>query len=339
MLHPQNQHLTIKWLLPLVTIILTDEDGIPDIFDQCPGCVWDDENNVCTAVAINENSKGGACYSGCPDPGTNPATGQPFDTDLDGVPDCLDRCPGTYAPNGNITLTNGLNTTDGCPDLDLDGTPDYLDYCPVNPGSAVFTYTRKLETGTATGAYNNGVPDRVKHLTILGCPDRDNDLVPDTVDMCDSCAYPNQDYTTPYQANTCNRDEGGWLLAASGDCSAANIDGVVVVDRVGCPLDSDQDGVFDGIDMCDGTIHSANDIHDEHAVIYKASDEGYTAGSNSTDGVLGCPKDTDGDGVANGIDQVRKIETDFIPLLSSSLTHVSTNLLTTALHLSYETCQ
>lgn len=283
-----------------------DKDGIPDIFDQCPGCVWDDENNVCTAVAINDNSQGGRCYSGCPDPGDDPATCKPFDTDLDGVPDCFDRCPGTYAPNGNITIHN-LTTTHGCPDLD--GMPDYLDYCPVNPGSAVFTYTRKLEGASGTthnmpASLGYWQPGPKKWLTILGCPDRDGDFVPDTVDLCDSCAYPNQDTTDPYQENACNRDEQGWLEAEdNAACNDLNIDGVVVVDRVGCPLDSDQDGVFDGIDMCDGTIHSANDIHDEHAVVYKASDDGYTAGSNSTDGVLGCPKDDDGDGVANGIDQ------------------------------------
>ena len=285
-------------MLPFI-IIPTDEDGIPDIFDQCPGCVWDDENNVCTAVAINENSKGGVCYSGCPDPGDDPATGQPFDTDLDGVPDCLDRCPGTYAPVGiEYPAAAQLTTTHGCPDLDLDGVPDYLDYCPVNPGRAEFKYNRKLEDAQP-----------MKYLTILGCPDNDGDFVPDTVDMCDSCAYPNQATTNPYQATACNRVEGGWLEAENDAvCNDLNIDGVVVVDRVGCPLDSDNDGVFDGIDMCDGTIHSANDIHDEYAVVYKASDDGYTAGSNSTDGVLGCPKDDDGDGVANGIDQVREIE-------------------------------
>ena len=295
-------------ILPSFFLVPTDDDGIPDIFDLCPGCVWDAEKNVCTAVAVNGNSKGGGCYSGCPDPGLNPATGQPVDSDGDGVSDCDDRCPGAYSVVGTkyTSSTGDLTTTHGCPDLDLDGVPDYLDYCPVNPGRALFKYTRKLEKGNSTEPwYNDGVPNRVKYLTILGCPDRDGDLVPDTVDMCDSCAFPNQDTTTPYQKYVCNRLENDETTLATDVCNAANIDGVVVVDRVGCPLDSDQDGVYDGIDMCDGTIHSANDIHDEYAVVYKASDEGYTEGDNSTDGVLGCPKDDDGDGVANGIDQVR----------------------------------
>lgn len=48
------------------------------------------------------------------------------DTDGDGVPDHLDKCPGT--PKG-VTVD-----TQGCPvDSDGDGVPDYLDKCPATP--------------------------------------------------------------------------------------------------------------------------------------------------------------------------------------------------------------
>ena len=145
-------------------------------------------------------------------------------------------------------------------------------------------------------------------MTILGCPDVDGDFVPDPVDLCDSCAYPNQDATNPYQATACNRIEADTTTNDPNVCSPNNIDGVVVVDRVGCPIDSDLDGVFDGVDLCDGTIHSANDIHDSYAVVYKATDEDYPSPTTAAhDGVLGCPRDTDRDGVADGIDQVRRI--------------------------------
>jgi len=53
------------------------------------------------------------------------------DTDGDGVPDNLDKCPGTPA---------GVKVDpDGCPlDSDSDGVPDYLDKCPDTPkGMAV----------------------------------------------------------------------------------------------------------------------------------------------------------------------------------------------------------
>jgi OOP family OmpA-OmpF porin len=50
----------------------------------------------------------------------------PVDSDSDGVPDTLDKCPGTPA---------GVSVgADGCPlDSDKDGVPDYLDKCPGTP--------------------------------------------------------------------------------------------------------------------------------------------------------------------------------------------------------------
>ena len=55
--------------------------------------------------------------------------GCPLDSDGDGVPDYLDRCPGTPA---------GVQVNaDGCPlDSDGDGVPDYLDKCPNTPAGA-----------------------------------------------------------------------------------------------------------------------------------------------------------------------------------------------------------
>ena len=52
--------------------------------------------------------------------------GCPLDSDGDGVPDYLDKCPGT--PKGVKV------DADGCPlDSDGDGVPDYLDKCPGTP--------------------------------------------------------------------------------------------------------------------------------------------------------------------------------------------------------------
>ena len=137
---------------------------------------------------------------------------------------------------------------------------------PSNPGNALFAYQRKLE-GNAQ-----------KYMNILGCPDEDGDLVTDQADICDAPAYPNQ--------------------------NAVTFDGltrVAVVNNKGCPLDSDQDGVYDGIDNCDGTVHSANPVHDPRAIVFSPTDDGFSAANDETK--LGCPKDTDNDGVADGIDQ------------------------------------
>ncbi|MFQ5914498.1 MAG: OmpA family protein, partial [Nitrospinota bacterium] len=55
--------------------------------------------------------------------------GCPLDSDGDGVPDYLDKCPNT--PKGVKVDSNG------CPlDSDGDGVPDYLDKCPGTPKGA-----------------------------------------------------------------------------------------------------------------------------------------------------------------------------------------------------------
>ena len=77
----------------------SDNDGIPDSRDKCPGTP--------AGAAVDKD--------GCP-----------LDSDKDGVPDYLDKCPGTPA--------GAAVDKDGCPlDSDKDGVPDYLDKCPGTP--------------------------------------------------------------------------------------------------------------------------------------------------------------------------------------------------------------
>jgi OmpA-OmpF porin, OOP family len=82
------------------------------------------------------------------------ATGCPIDSDGDGVPDGLDDCPGTAA------AARGKVDVDGCPiDADFDGVPDYRDGCPNSPIGG------KVDS--------------------IGCPiDSDGDGVPDGLDDC-----------------------------------------------------------------------------------------------------------------------------------------------------------
>lgn len=76
----------------------------------------------------------------------------PADSDGDGVPDYLDKCPGTPA---GVAVDK-----DGCPiDSDNDGVPDYLDKCPGTPAGVAVDKD--------------------------GCPiDSDKDGVPDYLDKC-----------------------------------------------------------------------------------------------------------------------------------------------------------
>ncbi len=80
------------------------------------------------------------------------------DTDGDGIPDEIDRCP------LDAEDKDGFQDEDGCPDADNDGDGivDAMDACPNNPGP----------------------------LTNRGCPvlDRDGDGVPDDEDRCPEVA-------------------------------------------------------------------------------------------------------------------------------------------------------
>jgi len=54
----------------------------------------------------------------------------PLDTDGDGIPDAVDKCPNDPEDK------DGFEDEDGCPDLDndQDGIPDKTDQCPNEPG-------------------------------------------------------------------------------------------------------------------------------------------------------------------------------------------------------------
>jgi OmpA-OmpF porin, OOP family len=71
----------------------------------------------------------------------------PLDSDNDGVPDNLDKCPNT--PAGVVV------DKDGCPvDSDKDGVPDYLDKCPNTPAGVVVD-----KDGCPVDSDKDGVPD------------------------------------------------------------------------------------------------------------------------------------------------------------------------------------
>jgi outer membrane protein OmpA-like peptidoglycan-associated protein len=79
------------------------------------------------------------------------ANGCPMDSDGDGVPDYLDKCPGTPK------AAWGMVDDAGCPfDSDGDGVPDYIDECPNTPEAARGKVDAK---GCELDTDADGVPD------------------------------------------------------------------------------------------------------------------------------------------------------------------------------------
>jgi OOP family OmpA-OmpF porin len=104
------------------------------------------------------------------------------DSDRDGVPDYLDKCPDT--PIGVVV------DEFGCPiDSDKDGVPDYLDKCPDTPlGVPVDKDGCPIDTDKdGVPDYHDKCPDTPKGVAVdeFGCPiDSDKDGVPDYLDKC-----------------------------------------------------------------------------------------------------------------------------------------------------------
>jgi OOP family OmpA-OmpF porin len=167
----------------------------------------------------------------------------PEDSDGDGVPDNLDKCPNT--PKGVQVYS------DGCPtDLDGDGVPDYLDKCPGTPKGTVVN-----ASGCPADSDGDGVPDELDKCPNTprgvmvgpdGCPiDSDGDGIPDAYDKCPNT--PRGVIVGPDGCPAADRDNDGVpdFMDKCPDTPKG-----IPVGPDGCPLDSDGDGIPDYLDEC-----------------------------------------------------------------------------------------
>jgi outer membrane protein OmpA-like peptidoglycan-associated protein len=189
----------------------TDKDGVPDLEDRCPELAGRPELGGCPdADADGIFDPDDACPR---DAGPKETQGCPVakDTDQDGTPDDIDRCP--LDPEDR----DGFQDEDGCPDADNDGDGmvDKADACPNEPGAIESRGCPVLDRdGDGVGDDKDACP-AVAGLKVLGgCPDTDQDGLPDNEDKC------------PDRAGA--KENGG--------CPDADTDGDTIVDRVDkCP--------------------------------------------------------------------------------------------------------
>lgn len=160
-----------------------------------------------------------------------------FDSDNDGIPDKLDKCP--EQPED----MDGFEDMDGCPDNDndQDGIADINDKCPNEPEDA------------------DGFEDED------GCPDFDNDQ-DGILDIDDKCPDQAEDVDGFEDIDGCpDYDNDGDLIPDSLDkCPAVPEDMDGFEDEDGCPEnDNDQDGIIDELDKCPNQAETINDFEDE----------------------------------------------------------------------------
>jgi hypothetical protein len=220
-----------NWTISLITSeeIDLDDDGVPDVEDQCEG--YDDSIDVDT--------------DGIPDD-----CDDFIDSDGDGTSDDTDLCPGY----DDLDDFDDDGIPSGCDnDDDDDGTPDGDDLCPNTPLGAIVDWGCPMD-GDGDGVFD-GLDDCPNSSTIVdsnGCDlDSDGDGTPDGDDLC-----PN----TPLGAIV------DWGCPMDGDGDGV-FDGIDECDNSNLPVDAK--GCFDaGSESSSDSTNSGSDSEPFTSVVF-----------------------------------------------------------------------
>ena len=202
----------------------TDNDGVKDKADQCPGlygkvelagCPDNDNDGIADKEDACPDIAGGIEFNGCPD------------KDGDGIIDREDDCPDVP---GKLYLN-------GCPDRDDDGITDNNDKCPDEPGRKELAGCPDQD-GDGVPDYDDKCPDVNGKKELAGCPDSDGDGI---IDSKDSCMYA----AGKIELAGCPDQDGDGI--ADKDDICPEIRGLTIFS--GCP-DTDYDGIPDIKDKC-----------------------------------------------------------------------------------------
>ena len=258
----------------------TDNDGIPDIDDNCPTVYNPNQADS------NGNGLGDACDNSTCVPWMSCNDGDPltindkwdddcncvgsfigYDTDNDGIYDYLDNCPSTFNPDQA--------------DDDNDGIGNTCDTISCTPGTPC----------------NDGNPNTTNDLIDVNCncigtpitnADTDNDGIPDIDDNCPTVYNPNQaDSNGNGLGDACDNSTCvPWMSCNDGDPLTINDKWDDDCNCVGSFIgyDADNDGIYDYLDNCP-SIFNPDQADDDSDGIGNACDTvGCTPGTPCNDG-------------------------------------------------------
>ena len=224
-----------------------DNDGLPDISDNCPTVANPDQANTIT----RDDAEGDACD----------------DPDGDMVYDISDNCPHAANPtqaNNYGDLSNRTGTGDACEDTDNDGRIDSSDNCPTVDNPHQYNNdTDRYGDACDLDDDNDAIPDFYANGTAYdNCPliananqyNNDSDPHGDACDLDDdNDGTPDISDAFPYNATEQTDTDGDRIGDNSDNCPAlANPD---QSNRYGTAAgdvceDSDGDGLLDSRDNC-----------------------------------------------------------------------------------------
>lgn len=210
-----------------------DADGVTDDIDNCPAIA--NGANEDNQLNTDGDALGNACDKDDDGDGVNDSVdafplneAESQDQDDDQIGDNADNCP--VNANNDQTDTDGDGIGNACDlDNDNDGVADEVDNCPAQPNPGQIN-TDQDEQGNACDT------------------DDDGDSVEDGVDNCPLVANTNQDnQDQDDHGDACDNDRDGDGLSNAEE-AALGTDASLV--------DSDLDGVNDGVDNCPATGNS-----------------------------------------------------------------------------------
>lgn len=261
----------------------TDNDGVPDVSDNCPSvsnplqgntdgdaqgdaCDSDDDNDGITDNSPDDCPRGGAANWASTQNFDDPANSTDWDRDgckddvedadmdNDGVENGVDLCPrSSYQPPRPTWISDGATDADGdgCRDADEDtdddddGFEDVSDDCPTEFGNSTLGEQGCLDND-GDGWSNNfdDCPDAFGNSTLGG-----KNACPDM----DGDGWADQDDDFPMDATQWSDTDGdGYgdnpLGTTPDDCPT--VSGTSTLDRIGC-LDADGDGYSNPDDSWD----------------------------------------------------------------------------------------